>query len=110
MDYIREMQASDPAWASKDLQHCFYGLDADLIMLSLVTHEPNFRLLREKMSVRHVRKGRTPKARGQRGLASSARVGGRLGLLSPRTPHTTHYTPHNTHQPTGPARVRPLRL
>jgi len=61
MDYIRDMQATNPAWAGRKLKHCFYGLDADLIMLSLVTHEPNFRLLREKMSVRHVRRGKKPK-------------------------------------------------
>jgi len=60
MSYIRRMKAEDPDWSKRGLRHIFYGLDADLIMLSLVTHEKNFMLLREKMSVRHSR-GSKPK-------------------------------------------------
>eukprot|EP00466_Bigelowiella_natans_P000461 jgi/Bigna1/33096/e_gw1.1.172.1 len=47
MLYIRRMKMK--SGYPSNLRHCLYGLDADLIMLGLVSHEPHFALLREEV-------------------------------------------------------------
>lgn len=64
MSFIRSQRASsdhDP-----NTRHVIYGLDADLIMLGLATHEPHFRVLREDVFFQEG-KARTCKLCGQRG-------------------------------------------
>ena len=64
-------------------RHCMYGLDADLIMLGMVTHEDHFSLLRERQ--RFQRGKFAPRSRGKSGsgrggaAADAAIVGAAAG-------------------------------
>ncbi|KAJ3538611.1 hypothetical protein NM688_g6492 [Phlebia brevispora] len=63
MEYIRLSRAQpdyDP-----NVRHCFYGLDADLIMLGLTSHDPHFCLLREE-----VKFGPASRSKNNKGLES----------------------------------------
>ena len=64
MEFIRSQRSSpehDP-----NTHHVIYGLDADLIMLGLATHEPHFRILREDVFFQQS-KAQTCRICGQKG-------------------------------------------
>ncbi|KAI5191349.1 5'-3' exoribonuclease 1 [Nematocida sp. AWRm77] len=48
VSYIRNTQSS-----SVNRRHCIYGMDADLILLTLLTAMPHFSILREELDVRN---------------------------------------------------------
>ena len=69
MQFIRSQRSSplhDP-----NTRHVIYGLDADLIMLGLATHEPHFRVLREDVFFQES-KARTCRICGQKGHVAEA--------------------------------------
>ncbi|KAI8902204.1 XRN 5'-3' exonuclease N-terminus-domain-containing protein [Globomyces pollinis-pini] len=77
MDFIRRQRTL--ATYDQSTHHVIYGLDADLIMLALATHEPNFWILREEVVDKRQQK-------------RACELCGQFG--------------HSTHQCTGKAKVK----
>lgn len=69
MEFIRSQRSSPKHDANT--RHVIYGLDADLIMLGLATHEPHFRVLREDVFFQES-KARTCRICGQKGHIAEA--------------------------------------
>ena len=69
MEFIRSQRSSPEH--NPNTRHVIYGLDADLIMLGLATHEPHFRVLREDVFFQES-KARTCNICGQKGHIAEA--------------------------------------
>ncbi|PGH09393.1 5'-3' exoribonuclease 2 [Helicocarpus griseus UAMH5409] len=69
MEFIRSQRSCEEH--DPNTRHVIYGLDADLIMLGLGTHEPHFRVLREDVFFQES-KGRTCHLCGQTGHIAEA--------------------------------------
>lgn len=72
MNFVRSQRSSpehDP-----NTRHVMYGLDADLIMLGLATHEPHFRILREDVFANDTKPGHCRKCNQPGHIAANCQV------------------------------------
>jgi 5'-3' exoribonuclease 2 len=82
MDFIRR-QRTNPGH-DPNTRHVIYGLDADLIMLALATHEPYFRVLREDVFAQD--KGSGCRICGQEGHYAAQCTGLKSEIKKPPPP------------------------
>ncbi|KAL4075753.1 exoribonuclease 2 [Scleroderma citrinum] len=82
MDWIRRQRVNpghDP-----NTKHVIYGLDADLIMLALATHEPHFRVLREDVFAQD--KSTACRICGEEGHYAAQCTGPKPDIVKPKPP------------------------
>jgi len=93
MEYIR-LSRAQPDY-NPNIRHCLYGLDADLIMLGLLSHDPHFCLLREEVKFGPSSKKKGGNARCVPPLCSGDDIHAYFDALASRRLISTYSTSHS---------------
>lgn len=70
MQFLREQRSLEDENYNSQLRHCIVGQDGDLILLGLLSHEPNMTLFRERVLFDQASQARDEKVRKKYGLGA----------------------------------------